>query len=645
MIQSRRYSLCPAALLLLALAPLPLAAVTPTAAEKEVCRRWVDQHFSDTRKPFSYRYDAQPNGTAAELAVRPEVQRFDDFPAVEWVVRFENRGTAPTRILEAIQALDASFDLPAAKTATLHWARGGVASFDDFKPELATLESGRRAFHLDSIDGRSSGAIMPYFNLQAGGRGVIVAIGWSGTWAADFRWDSAKGAAIQAGMIRTHLKLLPGESIRTPRMAVLFYEGDRWRGQNLWRQFVLRHHRPQPNGKPLVAPVTNGNWGGTAASIHLDNIRKIVEHKLPVDYYWIDAEWHGGAGSWSSNAGNWEVKRDVYPQGFKPLSEALRKSGRELMLWFEPERVYRDTPWYREHAAWLLTNGTSKSKLMNLGIPAARRFITDYISDRITEYGLGCYRQDFNTDPRPYWTAADQPDREGIAEIHYIEGLYAFWDELLARHPGLIIDNCASGGRRLDFETLGRATAYWRSDGPRDAIAHQAHTWGLLPWVPLNATSVDQAGDDYNFRSGMSSALCLNWWVSEDKPAEIIPPSFPFAWARKTLDQYVSYRKYYYGDYYPLTAYNQAPDTWMAYQLDRPDLGEGLLVVLKRPESPYPAAQLKLRELDPAASYRVESLDTGAKSVHTGRELSERGLNVTLPKLPDTALFRYTKTK
>ena len=38
---------------------------------------------------------------------------------------------------------------------------------------------------------------------------------------------------------------------------------------------------------------------------------------------------------------------------------------------------------------------------------------------------------------------------QGITEIRYIEGLYAFWDYLRAQHPGLLVDNSASGGRRL----------------------------------------------------------------------------------------------------------------------------------------------------------------------------------------------------
>ena len=341
------------------------------------------------------------------------------------------------------------------------------------------------------------------------------------------------------------------------------------------------------------APITIGNWGGTSADIHLDNIANIIKHKLPIEYYWIDAEWFGNGG-WPTSVGDWIVKKDLYPHGFKPLSDALRKTGRELMLWFEPERVFKGTHWYQEHQDWLLGAGGDNA-LLNLGNPAARKFLTKFISDRVDEFGLGCYRQDFNMDPLGLWRAADAPDRQGITEMRHVEGLYAFWDALLKKHPHLLIDNCASGGRRIDLETIGRATPFWRSDGPRDPIAHQCHTYGLLQWVPLNATSEDHAGDDYEFRSSMSSALCVNWGVTGDVPAQKLPDTFPFDWCRRTLEQYLTIRDFYYGDYYPLTSYSQARDVWMAYQLDRPGKGDGLVVVLRRPESPYEDAPAAAR--------------------------------------------------
>jgi alpha-galactosidase len=207
----------------------------------------------------------------------------------------------------------------------------------------------------------------------------------------------------------------------------------------------------------------------------------------------------------------------------------------------------------------------------------------------------------------------------------------------------LIIDNCASGGRRIDLETIGRATPFWRTDGPRDAIAHQCHTYGLLSWIPLSSTSQDRAGDDYEFRSSMCSGLCLNWWISGDVSAERIPENFPFAWARKTLDQYLTYRQCYYGDYFPLTGYSQTADLWMAYQLDQPKPGRGMIVVLRRPESPYESARFNLRALEPQTDYRVTNLDTGEETDRSGRELTETGLEVRLQKRPSSALILYER--
>ena len=262
---------------------------------------------------------------------------------MEWVASLANQGTTNTPLLEDIQALDDALPVPLRGEATLHWAKGGVASFDDFAPQTTVLKAGeKRRFHPGG--GRSSNEVLPFFNLQGADGGVVAAVGWSGEWAAEFACDPRGQVSLKAGLARTHLRLFPGESIRTPRILLLFYQGDRWRGQNLLRQFILAHHRPMRGGQPLLAPITCGNWGGTRAEVHLDNIRKFIQHQLPIEYYWIDAEWYG-QGDWASNVGNWRVKPDLYPAGFKPLSDALRASGRELMLWFEPERVIKGTEW------------------------------------------------------------------------------------------------------------------------------------------------------------------------------------------------------------------------------------------------------------------------------------------------------------
>jgi len=119
-------------------------------------------------------------------------------------------------------------------------------------------------------------------------------------------------------------------------------------------------------------------------------------------------------------------------------------------------------PGGRRRAPW--RGGDDRTFLLDLGNPDARRHVLELVSGMISEVGIDVYRLDFNMEPLEYWRSTDEPDREGMHEIRHVEGLYALWDELRARHPGPAIDNCSSGGRRNDLETISRSYPRWRSD-------------------------------------------------------------------------------------------------------------------------------------------------------------------------------------
>lgn len=90
-----------------------------------------------------------------------------------------------------------------------------------------------------------------------------------------------------------------------------------------------------------------------------------------------------------------------------------------------------------------------------------------------------------NTTALPFFNIAAQG--EGVMAGIGWSGLYAFWDALLARHPGLIIDNCASGGRRIDLETVSRSIPLWRTDYRYfEPNGYQCHTYGLSFSIPFS---------------------------------------------------------------------------------------------------------------------------------------------------------------
>jgi alpha-galactosidase len=584
-----------------------------------------------------------------------ELQTFAHFPAVEWVMRFRNTGKQDTPLIENIRPLDMEW-VPDDQTL-LRRSIGSPCTSADFLYRADPLATGE-TIAMAAGGGRSSNAWLPFFNLQTGRNGVIIGIGWSGQWAAEFARPVSNRIRICAGQELTRLKLHPGEEIRTPRIALLFWDGAPQDGHNTWRRFVLAHHTPRPNGELLRGPLTVAHWGGMKTHDHIARIEAYKRENLGYDYYWIDAGWYGPSssyspdeftGDWASHVGNWSINPAAHPNGLRPVSDAAKAAGMKFLLWFEPERAVNGTPLTVEHPDWFLGERNPGSHMLfNLGLPEARQWLTHYITTFMQEQGVQLYRQDFNFDPLPYWRAADAPDRQGMTEIRHIEGLYEFWDAILASQPGMVIDNCASGGRRIDLETISRSIPLWRSDHQcgwiNDSTPGQTHTMGLSYWVPLSGTGVlgacRRAGDTYNFRSSLSAAIQFGIFVYESFP---IDEKYPWEWHRRMLADFVRARPLFYGDYYPLLANSPDYDVWAAFQMHRPDLGEGLLLAFRRKDAPFISADFRLQGLDPAAEYELEDVDTGKTWKQTGKELRERGLRVTMETTPESGLVFYRR--
>jgi alpha-galactosidase len=269
--------------------------------------------------------------------------------------------------------------------------------------------------------------------------------------------------------------------------------------------------------------------------------------------------------------------------------------------------------------------------LLDLGNPKARQWAIESTSEEITRSGLGFYRQDFNLYPSYFWHTDEKPDEVGLREIRHINGLYAFLDELARRHPELILDNCAAGGRRLDFEMMRRCIVLWRSDStwgdktfPQNV---QAMTHGLSLWLPLHGLGA-AATDDLALRSGMGA--CGGFSINYRNPKAV-------AALRKHLESYLKIRPLYTGDYFPLTPHSLDTTSWIAWQFHRADLNEGVIQVFRRPEAASEKITLKLRGLDPQQRYEIENLD-GGKEVRTGAELM-RGHAITLRERPAATML------
>lgn len=564
-----------------------------------------------------------------------ELKEYSEFPVAEWVLRFKNTGTKPTPVLEDIRSLDLS--VAASDNLLLHHNEGDFYFAESFQPLAETIPAGQSRRYAP-IGGRPTNHAWPYFNIENPDlkQGLIAAVGWPGQWSADFKRSAEQSGVlhVQGGQELTHFSLLPGEEVRTPLSVVMFYHGDSVRGQNLWRRWMLAHNMPHPGGK-LPGPVFSTCLGlHQSEKTEKDGIDTYSKNGADLNQWWMDAGWYPcGTGWW--NVGTWQPDPERFPNGIRPVSDYAKQHGMSLVLWFEPERVTPGSRLYVEHPDWLL-GADGGNKLFNLGNEQARKWLTDYVDHFMTEQGVSIYRQDFNMDALPYWRANDAPDRQGITEIKHVEGYLAYFDELRRRRPGLLIDTCASGGRRLDLETLRRAVPLLRSDFQFHPMANQAHTYGIASWLPYFGTGVFNE-TPYMVRSHMVPAFGFgakekdNDWAQFRREAAI--------W-RKILPDML-------GDYYPLLPYSLDEQAWIAWQWNRPDLGTGAVQVFRRENSPLVAVQFRLHALEPSAIYEIADADApgAAPRTFTGKELMEAGLPVHLDTRPSAGIYTYRRRK
>ncbi len=569
------------------------------------------------------------------LEVRCVGVTYSDFPVVEWTVYFKNAGDADTLLLQDIRALDLNLTRPLDGEFVLHHSLGSSCRADDFRPVETSLPPGAQQ-RFAPVTGYASDPYMPYFNIELPGqRGVIVAVGWPGQWSAEFQRDEGQGLRVRAGQETTRFKLHPGEEVRTPLIALQFWRGGWIHSQNVWRRWMLAHNLPKPLEPIMVASTFAPlNYHGVTEENQKEFIDTYERRGLKLNWWWIDFGWHEGT---------WKAPENRFPNGLRPVTDYARFKGLKTIVWFAPEH----SPLGGE-AEWLL-KGTCEEPLcrgtetavLDLGNPDAWQWLVDMIDHRLSEDGIDCYRHDTSWGPLPNWRANDAPDRQGITENHYVSGYLAFYDELLRRAPGRMIDNCCRGGRRFDLETMRRSVPLWRSDFATGDTSQQAQTYGLALWVPMFGIG-NHARNVYEFRSFMCPSTLMLQDVRRD--------DLDYDMLVRMNRQWWDIAPAYFGDYYPLTPYSAEESGWIAWQFDKSDTGEGFVQIFRRPgtdAAPVVAGSLRFRlqGLDPDARYALRDLDGEGASERTGAELTTDGIAVEDPGEARAWLFAYKRVE
>jgi len=602
------------------------------------------------------------------VTVTVRAKEYKGFDALEWVLYFENKSGKDSEVISDIWDCSTLLPLelaempkpgyrPSAGNVCVITMNGMVDGRYYWENDAkSATEYGLNYEYLDkarqktkrfaNVNGRSSDGMMPFFDVTSLGNGYITAVGWTGDWKTEFSRQE-NGVLMKSGLKETCFYLKHGEQIRTSSVLIMKYtkEEDKY---NKFRRLIKSHF----SHKSCTAAERDSImacelWGGLPSEEMKKRVTELREHGIKFEDIWLDAGWYGNctkcdesfSGDWSHNTGDWEVNTRVHPQELLDVAACAREMGAGMMLWLEPERAIQGTKITLQHPEWFLKRQGHTSQILNYGNEEARQYVAELLCHYAEGLKMSCYRQDFNIELTKYFAEGDRENRRGITEIKHITGMYRLWDELLAKFPGLVIDNCSSGGRRIDIETLKRSIPFFRSDYQcnfnENSEVLQAHNANISLYLPYNGCTSKTKSDAYAIRSSYSTS----WGGAFYNAIFQSMDENDFAFAKRFTDEYRSIRKYFSMDFYNHGSSCLDPTAWAIWQYHDSEAQSGIVMAFRRSESPFEQVKINLKGMLKNRAYTFRNLDDG--TIQSGTDLVE----ITLPQKRSCTILEYQLKK
>ncbi|MGQ4334138.1 alpha-galactosidase [Streptomyces hayashii] len=404
-------------------------------------------------------------------------------------VRLVNEGDAPLR-LESVTSLalgGITDPVGGLDGLTLHWAdndwlaecRWRAAALREQVVPLsrgAHGHEGRGCFERSSQGGWSTGRHLPVGALtDREGRAWLWQIESSAGWR--FETGEREGAAYIAllGPDDAHHQwrhtLAPGEEFRSvPAVLVRTGAGglDAAFGELTDYRRGIRRDHPDHRALPVIY---NDYMNTLMGDPTTEKLLPLVEAAgaAGAEVFVIDAGWYDDdAQGWWDAVGAWEAAPGRFPGGIEEVLDAIRRHGMTPGLWLEPEVVGVRSPlartlppeaFFRRGGIRVTEHGRHH---LDLRHPAARAHLDRVVDRLVGDWGVGYLKLDYNINAGPGTESG--PESAGAGLLGHHRAHLDWMAALLDRHPDLILENCGSGGLRMDYAQLSVAQIQSTSD-------------------------------------------------------------------------------------------------------------------------------------------------------------------------------------
>lgn len=254
--------------------------------------------------------------------------------------------------------------------------------------------------------------------------------------------------------------LKPGESYQTVPVAVGCAMGgfeEAVAALTRYRRGACKRPRRDGDRCPVIFnDYMNCLWGDPTEAKELPMIDAAA--KAGCEYYVIDAGWYAELHEdWSKTIGSWEPSSSRWPHGLKFVLDRIRGAGMKPGLWLEPEVAGVNSTLAKEHSDWFFVrHGKRVLKndryLLDFRIPEVRTYLSDVVDRLVARYGVAYIKMDYNVDSLQGTDA--HADSVGQGLLEHCRAYLGWVDDILDRYPDLVLENCGSGGGRMDYAQL-----------------------------------------------------------------------------------------------------------------------------------------------------------------------------------------------
>jgi len=333
----------------------------------------------------------------------------------------------------------------------LHLERSwsGAGAFSERFGQLGTMPV-RRFFPFVAVEDHVAGVIW------------AAQLAWAGSWQMEV-YRQHDDVCLSGGLADREFghwmkKLQPGETLASPPATVTCVHGSLDDACDRLTAMQDAAVNLQPEVDQSL-PVVFNEWCTTWGDPSQENLLAIADRikTSGIRYLVIDAGWYKQSDTdWSSGHGDWNPGAELFPNGLKATADAIRERGLIPGLWFEMETVGSQSTAFKLGQHFLMRDGipvtVRERRFWDLNDPAAIDYLTEKVIDLLESCGFGYLKVDYN---ETAGLGCDHADSQGEGLRLQIEGTYRFFEKIRERLPHLVIENCSSGGHRLEPSMLG----------------------------------------------------------------------------------------------------------------------------------------------------------------------------------------------